>query len=142
MLRHAIPCALVLSAVAACGNSARREATGLTTAVDRYRHASDGPSREAQGQAVAAVACTDARVCDAKQACLAAIEPTTRALALKDEVTLRLGDLENKRLDPGSPEAQALPGKLDEASRLLKDARTKMTTCDAKLAELAGVIGG
>jgi hypothetical protein len=142
MLRLALSCALVLTSLPACGNPARQQATSLAAAVDRYRHASDGPSRQAQSEAVAAVACTDARVCDAKQACVAAIEPTTRALALKDEVTLRLGDMEKGRLDAGSPEAQALPAKLDEASRLLQDARGKMTTCDAKLAELAGTIGG
>jgi hypothetical protein len=127
--------------VAACGNPARREATLLTDAVDRYRHAADGPARETQAQAVAAVACTDARVCDAKQVCLAAIEPTVRSLALKDEVKRRLDDLEHQRLDPSSPEAQALPGKLDEAEQLLKDGRARMADCDARLAELRVSLG-
>jgi hypothetical protein len=128
------------TASAACTGAGKREAASLSEAVDRYRHADDA-SKETQGRAVAAVACTDQRVCDAKQTCLAAIEPTTRALALKDEVMHRLGDLEQKRLAPDSPEAQALPGKLDEAERLLKDGRAKMTACDAKLAELRTQLG-
>jgi hypothetical protein len=119
----------------ACTGAGKREAASLFEAVDRYRHANDA-SKEALGRAVAAVACTDARVCDVKQVCLAAIEPTNHALQLKDEVTLRLGDLEQKRLAPDSPEAQALPAKLDEAQRLLEDGRTRMATCDARLAEL------
>lgn len=135
-----VPLVLV-ACFAACSNPARREATLLTDAVDRYRHAADGPAREAQAQVVAAVACTDARVCDAKQVCLAAIEPTVRSLALKDEVTRRLDDLEHQRLDPASAEAQALPGKLDEAEQLLKDGRARMTACDARLAELQAALG-
>jgi hypothetical protein len=125
----------------ACGNPARREATSLTVAVDRYRQAADGPSRQAQAEAVSAVACTDTRVCDAKQACVAAIEPTVRSLALKDDVIRRLEDLEQKRLDPTSPEARALPGKLDEAEQLLKEGRAKMTVCDARLRDLRVSLG-
>jgi hypothetical protein len=125
---------------AACTGAGKREAASLSEAVDRYRRADDG-SKEAHGRDVAALSCTEARVCEAKQACLAAIEPTTRALALKDEVVRRLGDLEQKRLAPDSPEAQALPGKLDDAERLLEEGRTKMTVCDAKLAELRVAFG-
>jgi hypothetical protein len=131
----------LVACLVACGNPARREATSLTEAVDRYRQATDGPSRQVQSEAVAAVACTDVRVCDAKQACVAAIEPTVRSLALKDEVIRRLDDLEHKRLDPASPEAQALPGKLDEAEQLLKDGRTRMTVCDARLRDLRVSLG-
>jgi hypothetical protein len=128
------------AALCACTNAGKREAASLTEAVDRYRHADDA-NKEAQSHAVAAVACTDERVCAAKSACMAAIEPTNRALALKDEVTRRLADLEQKRLAPDSPDARALPGKLDEAERLLKDGHAKMTVCDAKLAELHTQLG-
>ena len=126
----------VVAPLAGCADPARREATSLTDAVDRYRQASNGAGRQAEAQLVAAIACTDRRVCDAKQACLAAIEPTVRSLELKDEVTRRLEDLEQKRLDPTSPEARALPGKLDQAEELLKDGRAKMTVCDARLRDL------
>jgi hypothetical protein len=121
-----------LEALGACGGGAKRESAALSDAVDRYRRADDG-SKASQGQSVVAVACTVAEVCAAKRACLAAIDPTTRALALKDEVAARLVDLQAKRLAPDAPEAAALPGKLDEAERLLHEGRTQMADCDAKL---------
>ena len=129
-----------VSALTACSGPGRREAQTLVDAVDRYRRAEDA-SKEADGKAVAAVACTDSRVCDAKQACVAAIEPTTRALALKDEVTRLLVELEQKRLAPDAPEAAALPGKLDEAEQLLKDGRAGMARCDARLTDLRVAFG-
>jgi exonuclease VII small subunit len=132
---------VLLSTLAACGGSGKREAQALEDAVDRYRRADDA-SKEAQGKAVAAVPCTDSRVCDARQACVAAIEPTTRALALKNEVARLLVELEQKRLAPDSPEADALPGKLDEAERLLKDGRAGMARCDARLTDLRVAFGG
>jgi hypothetical protein len=130
----------MLPLVAACGGSGKREASSLEDAVDRYRRA-DAASRDTLGRAVSAVACSEARVCDAKQACVAAIEPTTRALNLKDDVARQLVDLEQKRLAPDSPEVQALPSKLDEAERLLKDGRAKMTACDARLTDLRVAFG-
>jgi hypothetical protein len=130
----------LLSTLPACSGSGKREAAALTDAVDRYRRADDA-SKETQGKAVAAVACTDSRVCDAKQACVAAIEPTTRGLTLKDEVARLLVELEQKRLAPDSPEAGALPGKLDEAERLLKDGRAGMARCDARLTDLRVAFG-
>jgi hypothetical protein len=67
---------------------------------------------------------------------LAALGPTTRALALKDEVARRLGDLQEKRLPLDAAAAQALPGQLDEATRLLQEGRTNMADCDKQLVEL------
>ena len=95
----------------------------------------------ARARAVGEVACSDARVCDAKADCVAAVDATTRALALKDEVAARVGDIERGTLDRGSPEAQALPGKLDEAERLLKEGRDRMRLCDQKLANLRVEVG-
>jgi hypothetical protein len=127
-------------ALAGCAGPGKREAAALTEAVDRFRDANDA-SRSAKADALAAVPCSDARVCDAKQACVAAIEPTARALALKDEVARKLADLEAARLAPDSSEAQALPLKLDEASRLLREGHKKMDECDTKLAELRVAYG-
>ncbi len=122
-------------ALAECAGSAKRESAALIGAVDRYRRA-DNASKAGLVESISGVACTDAQVCDAKQACLAAIEPTARALRLKDEVTLRLSDIEHKRLALDEPEAQALPDKLDEATRLLTEGRAKMTDCEKKLTDL------
>jgi hypothetical protein len=127
--------ALSLGSTLGCTNAGKHEAASLVQAVDAYRHAS-GPVKAQRAQAVGQVACTDAKVCDAKAACVAAIDPTLKALALKDEVTARVADLEKGVLAKDSPEAQALPGKLDEAERLLKDGRAKMDACDNKLTDL------
>lgn len=119
----------------ACTGPGKAEASALVHAVDAYRRAP--PESKAQrGKAVGDVLCTDAKVCDAKQACVAAIDPTVRALALKEEVAARVTDLEKGALAPNSPEASALPGKLDEAEKLLQDGRAKMATCDARLTDL------
>jgi hypothetical protein len=47
-----------------------------------------------------------------------------------------LGDLQERRLPLDAAAAQELPGKLDEATRLLQEGRTKMADCDKKLADL------
>jgi hypothetical protein len=138
-----VPACLVVTLVStltACNNPGKREAADLVDAVDRYRRADDA-AKDARGKAVAAVACTDSRVCDAKQACVAAIEPTTHALALKDEVARLLAEVEQKRLAPDAPEAATLPAKLDEAERLLKDGRAGMARCDARLTDLRVAFG-
>jgi hypothetical protein len=109
-------------------------------AVDSFRLAESG-SKNAQAKQVASVACTDQSVCDAKRACVAAIDPTTRALSLKEEVERGVGDIESKRVAVDSPEARSLPGKLDEAEALLKDGRLRMSACDRKLAELQVKLG-
>ena len=83
---------------------------------------------------------TDAQVCAAKtivrRRC--SIRHGPNPLALKDRsgadasTTSRPSGLAPGALD----EAQALPAKLDEATRLLGEGRTKMTTCDGQLAGL------
>jgi cell pole-organizing protein PopZ len=139
MPRRTLTLLLALScsslALAGCTGAGKREAATLADAVDRFRRANDA-SKAAQAQAVAAVACTDPKVCDAKQVCVAAIEPTARAFALKDEVTRRLEDIEQKRVAPDAPEAQHLPDQLDEAQKLLEQGRAKMGDCEKKLADL------
>jgi hypothetical protein len=128
--------ALVGSAsFAACAGAGKRETNALSAAVDRYRRVAE-PEKAAEAEAVGRVGCTDDKVCAAKTACIAAIDPTTRALALKDDVTRRLADLQQNRITPSSPEAQALPDKLDEATRLLGEGRTKMADCDKQLTDL------
>jgi hypothetical protein len=126
---------------AGCSTSARHETVALLAAMDRYQRA-DNAAKGEHAQALAALPCSDAQVCDAKRACLAAIEPTARALALKDEVSARIGDLQAKRLAPDSAEAQTLPGKLDLATRLLNEGRARMPICERLLADLRIARGG
>jgi hypothetical protein len=130
-----------LSALACTGGAGKRETSALVDAIDGYRRA-DNPAKPARVQAVGAVACSEPAVCDAKGICLDAIQSTTQALLLKDEVALRLVDIEQKRLSPDAPEAAALPGKLDEAQRLLEAGRPKMTECERRLADLRVEYGG
>jgi hypothetical protein len=120
-----------------CSNPAKREAKALSEAVDRFSRA----STPAQAQVVDAVPCTDERVCDAKRICMEALDPTAQALALKDEVGVKVADLEAARLAPDSAAAKDLPGKLDEASRLLREGHAKMHECDAKLTDLRVTYG-
>jgi hypothetical protein len=129
------PGVLLVVVVAGCAGPAKREASALLEAVDRYRHASS-VSNAAPIAALAAVSCTDPQVCEAKSACVAAIDPTARALSLKDEVGRRLADIEAARLAPDSPEAQDLAAKLDLATHLLRDGHAKMDDCDKKLTDL------
>lgn len=125
----------------ACDSAARRESAALARAVDAYRHA-PAQAKGDRGKAVGDVACTQDEVCAAKAACVAAIDPTTEALALKDEVTARIADIEKGVLAKDSPEAQALPGKLDAAEHLLQEGRGKMADCDRKLVDLKAQYGG
>ena len=134
-------CLACLACLVACSGAAKRETSALIAAVDRYRHA-DPASKPLEAEALGHVACTDAKVCGAKAACLAAIDPTTRAIALKDEVARRLVDIQEKRVSPASPEAQALPAKLDDAARLLQEGRAKMSDCDRQLTDLVVQFGG
>ena len=129
--RYALFAALFIT----CGGGAKREAASLVAEVDRYRRA-DNASKMAQAQRVASVVCTEEKVCRAKRACLSAIAPSARALAIKDEVARRLADIEGKRVSPDSPDAQRLPGKLDEAEKLLNEGRTKMPDCERMLTDL------
>jgi hypothetical protein len=138
----ALVLALLLGAASvACTAPAKRESDSLASAIEAYRR-TDGPGKVARARAVSEVPCTDARVCDVKALCVAAIDATMRALTIKDEVSARITDIEHGTLDRGSPEAQALPGKLDEAEKLLKDGRDKMRDCDEKLVNLRIEVGG
>jgi exonuclease VII small subunit len=131
---------LAVILLAACEASAKREATSLDEAVDQYRRA-EGSSREAASAAVGALSCSAPDVCDAKKACVDAIGPTTRALALKEEVARVLDAMQR---DAGTLEpdgARDLPAKLDEATALLREGREKMGDCERKLGDLRARYG-
>src|SRR6516165_8173491 len=108
--------ALVLSL--GCHGSGKGQAAALDEAVDRYRRAA-GAERASASQAVADFPCVSPDVCAAKETCESAVVATTRALALKDEVALAVGELQDGRMPRDAAAAQALAGKLDDASLLL-----------------------
>jgi hypothetical protein len=131
-ISFALAAALSLSA---CRPSGKVEAASLDDAVDRYRRA-EGVQKVSESEAVAGLPCTSPEVCDAKKACLGAMNATTRALGLKDEVARTVGDLQEKRLPLDASAVQDLPGKLDEATQLLQEGRTKMADCEKQLVDL------
>ena len=122
-------------ALSACTSGARREAASLASAVERYRHA-ENVQKPAEATTIARVTCSDREVCDAKEACLAMSEPTSKGLALKVEVELGLKDLEAKRIAPESDAAHALAQKLEDSSRLLEKGRAALPACDEKILNL------
>jgi hypothetical protein len=131
------PCVALFAVACNNSGSAKREAAALTDAVDRFSKVS-GP---AEAKAVDDVPCTDERVCEAKRVCMEAIDPTARALAIKDEVSAKLADIEAARLAVDAAGAQELPSKLDEASRLLREGHSKMHDCDRMLTDLKVTYG-
>jgi hypothetical protein len=121
--------------ISGCTNSAKIEATTLVEAVDQFRRA-ENPDKAGKLAAVEAAPCTDRDVCAAKEACLAYAAPTVKGLNLKSEVQTGLADLEEKKLAPDAEAARALPGKLDEASRLLDRGHAALPACDQKVLSL------
>src|SRR5215472_73555 len=98
-MKHAALFLFGMSLVAfpACTGTAKREAAILIAAVDAFRRA-ESASKETEVKRVAAVACSDDKVCDAKRTCVSAVEPTARALMLKEEVERSIASIEGKAL--------------------------------------------
>lgn len=126
---------VVLAVCPACDSGERREAEQLVAAVDRYRRA-DNPGKPAAVDALRAVPCSAPDVCRARDACLASADATARALRLKSEVEQGLAAIERDAMPKDTPEAQALPAKLDEAEALLKEGFERLGPCDEQLMAL------
>ncbi len=115
--------------------SGKRESASLVAAVDRYRKAemrAKGPLAEA----IEAVPCTQAEVCAAKEACLAAARPTAKGVALKAEVEGALADLHAGKLTQEDAASRGLAQKLDQATQLLDEGYAKLSVCDARITAL------
>jgi hypothetical protein len=121
---------------AAC-SSAKQEAAALVAAVDRF-HRAENVDKPARASALAAVACTDPGVCEAKTVCTAATRATADALVLKADVEAKLADLQRGALLKTDDDVKALPEKLDEAGRLLDEGRKAMPACDQTILVLRG----
>lgn len=121
--------------VVACDSAERRDAASVVAAVARFRGA-DNASTPAMVDALKATPCTAPDVCRARDDCAATGEATATALRLKDEVERGLRALERGALSKGSPEAMALPAKLDEAEALLKRGHEGLGSCDEQVQAL------
>ena len=113
----------------------RAEAQHVVTTVDRYRRA-DNAAKPALADEIRAVPCRSADVCRARDACAASAEPTAKALRLKHEVETKLAAVERGDLPKESPEALALPKKLDDAEALLKEGFDHLQACDDEIVAL------
>jgi len=136
LLRAACAGVLLSSVLLACPSS-KQEAASLVAAVDRFRKAEnvDKPERE---KAIAQAACADAEVCEAKRLCDTSAKATAAGLLLKGEVERGLAALENGTLAKTDDAAKALPAKLDEAERLVREGHAEMPACDQKILALRG----
>jgi hypothetical protein len=114
--------------LSAC-STAKPEAASLVASVERFHRASND-ERPARADDVSKVMCEAPDVCDVKSLCVAAMTATAKALRLKHEAETALADLEAGRRQQSDPEIQALPGKLDDATNLLKEGHDKMPACD------------
>ncbi|WP_394838043.1 hypothetical protein LVJ94_14120 [Pendulispora rubella] len=119
----------------ACANTGKVEAGSLSQAIERYRVA-DNSLKGSMAEALDHTPCSVVDVCETKRACLAVSGPTARALALKHQVEVGLAEVRAGKLEHDSPEARALPDKLDEAARLLEEGHAALPTCDEKLQAL------
>jgi hypothetical protein len=124
----------LLLAILGC-TSTHREASSLVEAVDRYRKA-EMNAKAPLLDALAAVPCSAAEVCAAKDACLAAARPTVKGMALKAEVERALGALRGDGGNAGSASSGELVGKLDQATVLLSEGEARLPACDARVTAL------
>lgn len=121
-----------LASLAACDGAERRDAETVVNAVARFRSA-DTASTPAAVSALRETPCKAAEVCEVKEVCLAAGEETMRALKLKAEVERAIAALEKGTLEKESPEAQALPKKLDDAEKSLQKGHEGLPACDERV---------
>jgi hypothetical protein len=135
-MKRALLITALMSGMLASGcSTAKREAASLVSQVDRYRRA-ENVTKTAEAGVLETVTCTDRDVCEAKDACVKTSRPTGRGLALKSEVEAALADLGAGKLTREQAGAQSLPGKLEEAQRLLDEGRAALPACDAKVMAL------
>jgi hypothetical protein len=127
--------AILLLACWGCDGAERRDAETVAAAVQRFRSA-DLAATPAALEALRATPCVAADACEARRACVEAGEATASALTLKGEVKRGLDAIEAGRLAKDTPEARALPEKLDEAERLLKKGHEALPACDQRVLAL------
>ena len=129
------PIALAALLALACTPRGKEETAMLIAAVDRVRGAPDASKSDAVAP-LKAVPCDEPSICEVKKECVAFAEKTVAGLALKTEVERTLAAVTAGKLAAADPAAQALPGKLDDASRLLREGEASLVKCDERLVHL------
>ena len=118
-----------------CTPAGKAEADALVRTMERFRRAENRDKPEAIHE-VRKTRCSAPDVCAARKECLAYAESTAQALKLKQEVELALVAVESGAMPKDSEEAKALPGKLDQAEKLLKEGFGHLQPCDDALMAL------
>lgn len=132
----AVSVALAVMALAACGKRAAEvELESLSEAVGRFHRASNADKPSA-AEALHGLVLRDPGVVAVHVDCMRAADATAQALELKREVELGLAALEHGTLAKDSAQAQALPGKVDQAEALLAKGHDLMPRCDDGIARL------
>lgn len=121
--------ALLVSIFVACDGGDRREAASVAEAVGRF-HRAENEGKPAAASALRAVPCSAADVCRTRDLCLVAADSWAKAVVLKDEVARSIDAMEKGTLGKDTPEARALPGKLEEAEKLLSEGHRRLAECD------------
>ncbi len=124
--------ALVVALLVAACRAAKPEASALVVSVDRF-HRAGNEERPARADGVAALACTDREVCEAREACVRATAATAGALRAKDAAEAILAEVRAGARPPDDPAVRALPEKLDQATHLLEEGRAAMPGCDHRI---------
>lgn len=124
----------ILVLLVACGGT-KREASAVVGAVDRFRDAENSRKPDL-ADALAQVPCTDAEVCAAKKACVAAADPMARGLRMQHDVEQGLADLQAGKLSKDDPIVKDLPAKLEESNRLRDEGDKALDDCNRQVTSL------
>lgn len=128
-LQRGLRASVISMLLVGCDGAERRDAETVLIAVRRFRTA-DHSMTVAALEALKATRCVAPDACRTRDACVAAGDPTVKALRLKAEVEKGLAALDQGRLTADSPDAQQLPKKLAEAEALLKQGHDGLAACD------------
>ena len=124
---------LLFVALLGCESREKAEAKVLVAAMDAFHNGSND-DRPALAQKIDAAPCSAEDVCEAKQACLNATEPTARGLKLMHEVDVQMKIAEEH--GDGGAAMKDLPPKLAQANDSLAQGHGAMPACSQKITRL------
>ena len=117
--------------MAACDGPDRREAQNIANLVGRIRNDSSASPDDLK-----VAQCTQPEICQTRDACFKSLDATSKAIHLQREIELKLTDIEGGKMSKTSPEALALPKKLDDATRFNDEGHDALPLCDERLAAM------
>ena len=133
-MKMQIACIIALTALS-CTSGDRTEAAQVAETMDRFRKAPNAGKPDMLAP-LRKASCSATDVCQARDACLASADATSRSLVLKNEVEQALVQLDAGTLSRDSLEAQGLAAKLDESQKLLDEGFRLLPACDDQVIAL------